>query len=112
MAKPDGRITDASIKTCSGQFDLESVFTLSMCRMGLRNIENLDGCSSLTHLDLSHNRIRKIEALDGLRQLKRLVLIDNEIESLCNVESLASLETLSLQAASAHNVLSAWLVLL
>jgi hypothetical protein len=91
------RLDEESIKTCSGQFDLESVFKLSMCRMGLRRIENLDSVPNLTLLDLSHNRISAVEGLSGLEHLKRLSLVDNEIEHLTTLEVMPSLEALQLQ---------------
>ena len=97
MSASKGRLTEENVKKVTGQFELESVFTLTMNRMGLRLIENLGGCPNLTSVDLSHNRIERIEGLDALKQLKRLDLRDNEISVLENVESLESLETLMLQ---------------
>ena len=79
-------MSEESIKTCSGQFDLESVYKLPMCRMGLRKMESLQLVPNLTWLDLSHNRIAKMENLAGLGALKRLVLVDNEIPRIENVE--------------------------
>ena len=45
---PDERIDADSIKTATGQFDLESVFKLTMSHMGIRTIENLSLCPNLT----------------------------------------------------------------
>jgi len=41
MATSKARMTPETIKTSSGQFDLESVLSLSMPRLGLRAIEAL-----------------------------------------------------------------------
>jgi len=45
---PGERIDADSIKTATGQFDLESVFKLTMSHMGIRTIENLSLCPNLT----------------------------------------------------------------
>ena len=45
---PGERIDADSIKTATGQFDLESVFKLTMSYMGIRTIENLSLCPNLT----------------------------------------------------------------
>lgn len=97
-------ITEETIKQCSGQFDLETVFKLHMPKLGLRRIQNLHLCPSLTELDLSHNRIGRIEGLDALEELKKLVLVDNDIEGVENVSKLASLETLMLQGNRISNI--------
>ena len=86
MSAEQSTMSEESIKTCSGQFDLESVYKLPMCRMGLRKMESLQLVPNLTWLDLSHNRIAKMENLSGLGALKRLVLVDNEIPRIENVE--------------------------
>ena len=44
----NGKIDAASIKAATGQFDLESVFKLTMSHMGIRTIENLSLCPNLT----------------------------------------------------------------
>eukprot|EP00965_Chrysotila_dentata_P260516 6213937-Pleurochrysis_carterae.AAC.7 len=75
-----------------------------MCRMGLRTIENLAKCTSLTALDLSHNRIDRISGLTALTQLKRLNLLDNEISTLENLNSLQSLESLQIQGNQITNI--------
>ena len=86
MSAAQSTMSEESIKTCSGQFDLESVYKLPMCRMGLRKMESLHLVPNLTWLDLSHNRLAKIENLASLSALKRLVLVDNEIPRIENVE--------------------------
>jgi len=85
-----------SIKACSGQFDLESVYKLLMERMELRAIEALAPCTNLEVLDLSHNRLVRIEGLDGLLKLKTLRLAHNEIGTLEGLDHLAALEVLAL----------------
>ena len=48
MPSEHGKIDAASIKAATGQFDLESVFKLTMSHMGIRTIENLSMCPNLT----------------------------------------------------------------
>jgi len=102
--KADAVMDAASLKTCTGHFDLESAYKLSMCRMGIRRIQCLELCPNLTDLDLSHNRINRMEGFDGLDMLKRLSLADNEIARLENLEMLSSLETLLLQGNRISNL--------
>lgn len=47
MSTSKGRMNADSIKACSGQFDLESVYKLVMQRMELRSIEALGPCANL-----------------------------------------------------------------
>ena len=48
MPDEHGRIDEDSIKAATGQFDLESVFKLTMSHMGIRTVENLSMCPNLT----------------------------------------------------------------
>lgn len=48
MPDEHGRIDEDSIKAATGQFDLESVFKLTMSHMGITTIENLSMCPNLT----------------------------------------------------------------
>ena len=48
MPDEHGRIDADSIKAATGQFDLESVFKLTMSHMGIRTVENLSMCPNLT----------------------------------------------------------------
>jgi len=101
---PVTKMNEDSIKRATGQFDLETVFKLSMQRMSIKKIENLSLCPSLTELDLSNNRLTRMEGLDALDELKRLNLSANSIDRIENVGSLNSLETLQLQGNQVANL--------
>ena len=94
---PHGKIDAETIKSATGQFDLESVFKLTMPHMGIRTIENLAQCPNLTELDLSNNHISRISGLESLKQLKKLILVGNEISRIEGLDGLTSLETVQLQ---------------
>mmetsp|Transcript_16660 Transcript_16660/g.39759 ORF Transcript_16660/g.39759 Transcript_16660/m.39759 type:complete len:229 (-) Transcript_16660:185-871(-) len=98
------KISEETIKKATGQFDLETVYKLSMQQMGLKRIEGLTLCPNLTELDLSHNNITRIEGLDALDELKRLKIADNQIERIENVSLLNSLETLHLEGNKISNL--------
>eukprot|EP00900_Chrysochromulina_parva_P020281 jgi/Chrpa1/2887/Chrysochromulina_OHIO_Genome00012387-RA len=97
-------LDEASIKAASKQFDLSLCFKLSMPRMGIRRITNMDLVPSLTELDLSGNRLERIEGLHGLESLKKLVLSNNEIARIEGLEMLDALETLQLQGNRISNL--------
>ena len=103
-ASSERAITEQLIKKVSGQFDLSLLYKLSMPRMSLRRIENMELVPSLTELDLSHNQLSCIEGLEGLESLKRLVLAHNEIGRIENLEALDALETLQLQGNRVSNL--------
>ena len=92
------------MKKVTGQFDLSLAYKLSMPKMGLRRIENLDRVPNLTELDLSHNKLTRIEGLEGLESLKRLVLAHNELERLEGVDQLDALETLTIHGNRLTNL--------
>jgi hypothetical protein len=100
----NGKIDAASIKAATGQFDLESVFKLTMSHMGIRTIEALSSCPNLTELDLSSNHISRISGLESLKQLKKLILADNEIARIEGLDGLTSLETVHLQGNKLANL--------
>lgn len=56
MSSSKGRMSTESIKACSGQFDLESVYKLLMERMELRAIEALAPCTNLEVCVLTNGR--------------------------------------------------------
>eukprot|EP00320_Phaeocystis_rex_P010109 CAMPEP_0119073828 /NCGR_PEP_ID=MMETSP1178-20130426/69176_1 /TAXON_ID=33656 /ORGANISM="unid sp, Strain CCMP2000" /LENGTH=222 /DNA_ID=CAMNT_0007055945 /DNA_START=40 /DNA_END=708 /DNA_ORIENTATION=+ len=93
----NGKIDAASIKAATGQFDLESVFKLTMSHMGIRRIENLSLCPNLTELDLSSNHISRITGLEALKQLKKINLAENELTKIDGLDGLTLLETVQLQ---------------
>jgi len=62
------------------------------------NIENLDRCYNLIHLNLHSNFIRKIERIQSLKKLKILNLSSNQIEDIQGLEHLECLEELNLSS--------------
>ena len=48
IPSPHCKLTAESIKSATGQFDLESIFKLAMSHMSIRVIENLALCPNLT----------------------------------------------------------------
>ncbi|KAJ9448683.1 Dynein light chain 1 [Diplonema papillatum] len=98
VADADVRIAPDLIKLATGQFDLRSVLSLTLCSLGLKCIEGLDSLSSLTILDLSSNSIGKLSNLEPVgRTLLRLDLRWNQITRLEALHCLQVLEVVKLQ---------------
>ncbi|KAJ1481745.1 hypothetical protein T484DRAFT_1953658 [Baffinella frigidus] len=98
------RITHSLIKAVSGEFDLENVFKLSLTRMNVRKIENLEECVNLQELNLSGNELTAIEGLHRLHNLRKLTLTSNKITSLSGLEKLNSLEHVLIQENDISNI--------
>lgn len=70
---------------------------LNLDNNGIKRIENLDHLSNLQVLDLSFNGIARIEGLENLTQLTDLSLFHNKIEEIGNgLDNLKNLNVLSL----------------
>lgn len=70
---------------------------LKVTYQGLSNLSAVSGLTSLTELDLSHNRIQDIKPLSCLTSLTRLNLGVNRIQDVKPLSGLTSLTTLSLE---------------
>jgi Leucine-rich repeat (LRR) protein len=88
----------------SGEFDLESVYKLQLCRMNIRTIENLENCTNLQELNLSGNDIERIEGLEKLHNLRKITLTTNKITSLAGLDKCESLEHILIQENNIGNI--------
>eukprot|EP00668_Euglena_longa_P041507 GGOE01054648.1.p2 GENE.GGOE01054648.1~~GGOE01054648.1.p2 ORF type:complete len:101 (-),score=34.49 GGOE01054648.1:671-973(-) len=61
-------MSEELIKLASGQFDIGSVQRLVLCALNITRIAALQGCSSLTSLDLSNNALFACTGLDAVGQ--------------------------------------------
>lgn len=92
------------IKQRAGEFDIESVYTLSLVGLSLRSIAPVAACANLTSLDVSDNCLSALDALAGLEQLKVLVASANQVQRLEPLRALASLHTLRIDANAIANL--------
>ncbi|CAC5426355.1 Leucine-rich repeat-containing protein 61 [Mytilus coruscus] len=92
----DGIITKVLLKTRSGEFDLESIHSLSLRELGISDLGCISECASLERLNLARNDISKLTKLAGLNNLTQLNLSANRIVSLEGLQSLESLQHLNL----------------
>ena len=90
-------MTTSLLKAVSGEFDVESIFKLSLCRMNIRLLDCLAECPNLSELNLTGNFIEHLDGLQGCFKLKRLVLTSNKIRSLATLPPLQSVEHVYLQ---------------
>ncbi|KAJ1619418.1 hypothetical protein T492DRAFT_1085629 [Pavlovales sp. CCMP2436] len=104
MAPPPAELTLEQIKQRTGEFDVDSVYTLGLAGLGLRSIAVVAGCPSLTELDLSDNNLSALDALAGLVQLKNLIVSANRVQRLEPLRGLESLHTLRLDANNVSNL--------
>ncbi len=88
----------------SGEFDLESVYKLQLCRMNIRTIENLENCTNLQELNLSGNDIERIEGLERLHNLRKITLTTNKITSLAGLDKCENLEHILIQENNVGNI--------
>ncbi|KAJ1059145.1 hypothetical protein K5549_007946 [Capra hircus] len=94
-------ITEALVKKLTKQENLALVksLNLSLSKDGgkkFKYIENLEKCTKLEILNLSHNLIGKIEKVDKLLKLRELNLSHNKICKIEGIENLHSLQKLNL----------------
>lgn len=88
------RVTPQLLKSCSGEFALESILLLKLRGLGLGDLGCLGECLGLEWLDLSGNALTQLGPLASLRQLLVLNVADNRLtglEPLATCESLQSL---------------------
>lgn len=97
-------LTVDAIKRRAGEFDIDSVYTLSFAGMGLRGMSAVAACASLTELDVSDNGLADLSPLGGLAQLKRLFASANRVARLAPLRGLESLHTLRLDANEIANL--------
>ena len=96
-------VVGAGVRSISELVDLDPDST-SLCLHSnlIRNMQALQGLSSLTEVNLSANRISALNGLSTLSGLTHLNLANNQIESLQGLSGLLSLQRLQLQ----HNRIS------
>ncbi|CAH7160316.1 leucine-rich repeat-containing protein 61 [Phodopus roborovskii] len=84
-------ITPQLLKSCSGEFALDSILLLKLRGLGLVDLGCLGECLSLEWLDLSGNALTHLGPLASLRQLAVLNISNNRLTGL---EPLAACENL------------------
>jgi Leucine-rich repeat (LRR) protein len=57
------------LKTISGKFSLELIFSLDLSGQGLNDIDALEGCENLMLLNISKNNIKDLYPLYKLQQV-------------------------------------------
>jgi Leucine-rich repeat (LRR) protein len=76
------KVSIKSIHAKTGEFDLESCFTLIWKSAGILDAFELRHCINLVHLDLSHNQLKSLDGLGTLIHLKRADFSYNSIANL------------------------------
>lgn len=79
-------LTDELIKSCSGQFDLESVQRVDLSKQDLCSIVPLGGCKNVVHVSLAHNHVCLAAALAARRRPARhvVVTVDTRTHAACD----------------------------
>jgi internalin A len=90
------RMTEEMIKAITEKFSLATVFVLELPRFAIRDINALDGCINLLHLNLSQNQITKIKGLQKCINLEWLVLAQNKIMTIEGLAGCAKLKRLEI----------------
>ncbi|KAH3836431.1 leucine-rich repeat-containing protein 61-like [Dreissena polymorpha] len=89
-------VTKTLLKSISGEFDMESIHSLSLKNLELTELGCIGECTGLQRLDLSYNSLTRLHLLVGLDSLQTLNLAANRITSLEGLQALENLENLNL----------------
>jgi len=84
-------INEEYFKDKTQEFDVETIFTLSLNGLGLFDVGCLGNCINLQSLNLSNNKLSSVLALKSLTQLEYLDLSSNRLSALTGLECLESL---------------------
>ncbi|KAK3773004.1 hypothetical protein RRG08_036337 [Elysia crispata] len=90
-----GIITRQLLKSHSGEFDVESIHTISLHSAGIHDLGCISECTCLERLNLSNNNVARLHKLAGLTSLTTLNLSANRITSLDGLQSLENLQKLN-----------------
>lgn len=96
MRSRNGRLAPALRRKIENLDGLTRLTKLQLDNNVITKIENLEHLTNLTWLDLSFNQITEIRGLDKLTKLQDLSLTHNEIGELENLDSLVNLNVLSI----------------
>lgn len=89
-------ISKAMLKRTSGEFDLESIFTLNLSDMGIEDLGCIGLCTTLESLNLSRNNCSQLLPLSGLSCLTHLDLSSNRISNIEGLQTLSNLCSLNI----------------
>ncbi|XP_051898317.1 leucine-rich repeat-containing protein 61 [Pristis pectinata] len=92
----DVRITVDLLKSITGEFDLESILSLKLTKMGICSLGCIGDCVNLERLDLSRNDISNLKPLASLKLLTVLNLSANRISNLDPLQSCENLQSINL----------------
>ncbi|XP_064390748.1 leucine-rich repeat-containing protein 61-like [Halichondria panicea] len=87
--------SEIEVKKKSGEFDLESIYTLDLSHQALTGLGSLPHCTQLCVLNLSHNQLSTVAPLDTLTQLEQLDISSNQIKALDGMEQMERLISLN-----------------
>ncbi|BFY97024.1 hypothetical protein BsWGS_00064 [Bradybaena similaris] len=90
-----GIITRQLLKFTSGEFDVESIHTISLTHSDISELGCIGECTGLETLDLSYNDISHLQKLGAVTSLTGLNLSANRITSLDGLQTLENLESLN-----------------
>jgi len=88
FADVEGVLTKVQVLSMAGEFDMESIQTISAARKRLCDVFALSECKNLTHADLSFNKLSTLEALSHLPNIVSLNVTANQITNIGNVFSI------------------------
>eukprot|EP00057_Strongylocentrotus_purpuratus_P001216 XP_001196680.2 PREDICTED: leucine-rich repeat-containing protein 61 [Strongylocentrotus purpuratus] len=88
-------ITPQLLKIQSGEFEMDSIFSLNLRHQDIDDLGPIGSCSCLQRLDISRNDLTSLKALSPLKQLVFLNVAANRISSLEPLTELESLRSLN-----------------
>lgn len=97
-------ITPRFLKDETQQFDLETIFVLSLNNRGIFDLGCIGECVNLVYLDLSSNKLSSVMALRKLNCLESLDVSSNRLAALSGLERLESLSRLNISGNFLNSV--------
>ncbi|XP_041465001.1 leucine-rich repeat-containing protein 61-like isoform X1 [Lytechinus variegatus] len=89
------RITPQLLKAQSGEFEVDSIFSLNLRQQDIDDLGAIGSCSCLQRLDISRNDLTSLKTLTPLKQLVYLNVAANRISSLEPLKEMENLRSLN-----------------
>jgi len=98
------KVTEQYLKDKTQEFELESVFILSLKNEGIFETGSVNRCINLINLDLSYNKLSSVMGLRCLVSLENLDVSCNRLSALSGMEHLLALNTLNVSGNFLNSV--------